>query len=85
MSLRKPWRSLDRETVAAAPDRYGVYELGDATGESLGIAVGVLRNDLKEELAYGRAKNVRWTVAESREHADRLAADHADGDDESGA
>ncbi|MEF8781249.1 MAG: hypothetical protein V5A46_11280 [Haloferacaceae archaeon] len=72
MSLKKPWRELDRGTAASAPDRYGVYELGDAEGNSLGMAVGVLRNDLKEELAYGDARKVRWSVAQSREHAERL-------------
>ncbi|MFC7070207.1 DUF7508 domain-containing protein [Halobaculum lipolyticum] len=75
MSLRKAWRDLDRATVGAAPDRYGVYELGDADGESVGYAVGVLRDELKEELAYGEAAKVRWTVAESRDHAERLAAE----------
>lgn len=77
MSLRKPWRDLDRETVGTVPDRYGVYELGDSDGNSLGMAVGVLRNDLKEELAYGEAKKVRWTVAQSRDHAERLLAENS--------
>ncbi|AUX08595.1 hypothetical protein AArcSl_0957 [Halalkaliarchaeum desulfuricum] len=72
MSLKKQWRELDRSTVASAPDRYGVYELGDERGNSLGMAVGVLRDDLKEELAYGDARQVRWTVAQSRDHAERL-------------
>lgn len=76
MSLRTAWRDLDRSTVAGAPDRYGVYELGDADGEPLGFAVGVLRDELKEELAYGDAAKVRWRVAESREHAERLADEH---------
>jgi len=72
MSLRKPWRELDREVVASAPDRYGVYELGTDDGESLGLGIGVLRDELKEALAYGDGERVRWTVAESREHAERL-------------
>lgn len=76
MSLRKPWRDLDRGTVASAPDAYGVYELGTEDGESLGVAVGVLRDELKEALAYGDAAQVRWTVASSREHAERLADEH---------
>jgi len=25
MPLQKPWRDLERETIAAAPDRPGVY------------------------------------------------------------
>jgi len=73
MSLRKAWRDLNRSTVGAAPDRYGVYELGDADGEPTGHAVGVLADELREELAYGDAAKVRWTVAQSREHAERLA------------
>ena len=73
MSLRRAWRELDRATVGSAPDRYGVYELGDADGESTDYAVGILRDELKEELAYGDAAKVRWTVAESRDHAERLA------------
>jgi len=75
MSLRKQWRELDRATVADAPDRYGVYELGDADGESLGLAAGPLRDELKEALAYGDAARVRWEVAQSPEHAERLLAD----------
>ncbi|XVH31308.1 DUF7508 domain-containing protein [Haloferacaceae archaeon DSL9] len=73
MSLRKPWRELDRATVGAAPARYGVYELGDADGNSLGIGAGVLRDELKEALAYGDAAKVRWIEAVSKEHAERLA------------
>lgn len=72
MSLRKPWKPLDRDTVRGAPAGVGVYELGDADGNSLGLAVGVLRDDLKEELAYGDAGKVRWLEATSREHAERL-------------
>jgi len=72
MSLRKAWRELDRDTVRSAPDRIAVYELGDADGESLGLAVGVLADDLREELAYGDAAKVRWTLANNREHAERL-------------
>lgn len=73
MSLRRRWREFDRSAVGAAPERYGVYELGDADGESLGYGVGVLRDELKEELAYGEAAKVRWLVAESRDHAERIA------------
>lgn len=76
MSLRKPWRPLDRSTVGAAPDAYGVYELGDGDGNSLGVDVGVLRDDLKEALAYGDAAKVRWVKATSRAHAERLVEDH---------
>ncbi|GAB3416538.1 hypothetical protein GCM10027435_14010 [Haloparvum alkalitolerans] len=78
MSLRKPWRDLDRSTVAAAPDAPGVYELGDADGESLRIDSGIVRDELKEALAYGdgEAAQVRWTVAQSRDHADRLLREH---------
>ena len=77
MSLTKRWRELTEPTVASAPDRYGVYELGDGSGNSLGMAVGVLRDGLKEELAYGDAQQVRWIVAHSRDHADRLLEEHS--------
>jgi len=54
MSLRKQWQSLDRSTVRTAPERYGLYELGDDDGTSLGVGIGVLRDELKEALSYGR-------------------------------
>ncbi|MFB6096047.1 MAG: hypothetical protein ABEJ74_01505 [Haloferacaceae archaeon] len=76
MSLRKPWRDLDRATVARAPDRYGVYELGDDEGNVVGVDAGVLRDELKEALAYGDAARVRWQEATSREHAGRLLDEH---------
>ncbi|WP_058367488.1 DUF7508 domain-containing protein [Haloparvum sedimenti] len=78
MSLRKPWRDLDRTTLAGAPDAPGVYELGDADGEPLRIDSGIVRDELKEVLAYGsgEATQVRWTVAQSPDHADRLLAEH---------
>ncbi|MFC6988451.1 hypothetical protein ACFQJD_06520 [Haloplanus sp. GCM10025708] len=76
MSLRKRWQELDRSTVANAPDRYGVYELGDESGETVEIDAGVLRDELKEALAYGDASKVRWTTATSRKHAERLLAEH---------
>ncbi|WP_418281503.1 DUF7508 domain-containing protein [Halorubrum sp. DTA98] len=78
MSLRKPWRELDRSTVRSAPDRYALYELGDADGDTIGFGTGVLRDELKEALAYGDADRVRWKLAESAEHAERLFAEHAD-------
>ncbi|WP_449272187.1 DUF7508 domain-containing protein, partial [Halorubrum halodurans] len=37
MSLAKPWRELDRSTVGRAPNRYGLYELGDDEGETVGF------------------------------------------------
>lgn len=77
MSLRKPWKPLDRDTVRSVPDGVGVYELGDAEGNSLGMAVGVLRDDLKEELAYGDAAKVRWLQATSTEHAERLLEENS--------
>ena len=78
MSLAKPWRSLDRSTVGNAPRRYALYELGDADGNTVGFGTGVLRDELKETLAYGDASNVRWELADSAEHADRLLAEHVD-------
>ena len=76
MSLRKPWKPLTRETLRGVPERYGVYELGDGEGNSLGVEAGPLRDDLKEALGYGDAEQVRWQVATSREHAESMLADH---------
>ncbi|MGM0605744.1 MAG: DUF7508 domain-containing protein [Halobacteriota archaeon] len=76
MSLQKRWRDLDRSTIARAPDRYGVYELGTESGDSLGVSVGVLRDELKDALAYGTAAKVRWIEATSKAHAEQLATEH---------
>ncbi len=75
MSLQKPWRSLDRETVARAPERYGVYEVGD-DGEVVAVEWGVLRTELKSALAYADGDQVRWEEAGSAERAEELAAEH---------
>jgi hypothetical protein len=76
MPLRKPWRDLDRETVARAPDRSGVYELGDESGTVLSIGHGPLRDELKSALAYGDGDRVRWTETHTLEQARDLADDH---------
>ncbi|RQG99015.1 DUF7508 domain-containing protein [Natrarchaeobius oligotrophus] len=76
MPLQKPWRELDRDAVASAPDRPGVYELGDASGTVCSVDCGVLRDDLKTALAYGDADRVRWTETHTRERARELAAEH---------
>ena len=78
MSLRKQWRDLDESTVGSAPERYGVYELGDDDGDVVDVDWGVLSDGLKEALAYGPrdASQVRWEAAVSADHARRLAAEH---------
>ncbi len=76
MPLQKPWRDLERETVASAPDRPGVYELGDGSGTVLAIDHGVLRDELKTALAYGDGDRVRWTETHTLEAARELAAEH---------
>lgn len=78
MSFRKPWRELDRRTAASAPDRYACYELGDAGGDTLGFGTGVLRDELKEAVAYGDAAKVRWELAESPGHAERIRDAHVE-------
>jgi hypothetical protein len=75
MTLRKRWRDLDRAAVGQAPERYGYYELG-TDGEVVDRGIGVLRDELKEALGYGRAEQVRWETATSKAHAERLLADH---------
>jgi hypothetical protein len=76
VSLRKPWKPLTKATLQEVPDRYGVYELGDDDGESLGVDAGPLQDDLKEALAYGDGSRVRWQVATSREHAESMLDEH---------
>lgn len=76
MSLRKHWRDLDRATIGRAPERYGVYELGDEEGNVLAVDAGVLQDELKTALAYGDAAKVRWEETPSRERAEELAAEH---------
>ena len=78
MPLRKPWRDLERETVAAAPDRPGVYELGDDSGRVVAVDHGVLRDELKSVLAYGDGDRVRWTETHTLEQARERAAEHRD-------
>jgi hypothetical protein len=76
MPLQKPWRDLERGAVGAAPDRPGVYELGDASGTVLAVDHGVLRDELKTALAYGDGDRVRWTETHTLEAARELAAEH---------
>ena len=78
MPLRKPWRELDRETVRSAPDRPGVYELGDGSGTVRSIDHGVLCDELKTVLAYGDGDRVRWTETHTLEQARELADEHRD-------
>ncbi|WP_266077384.1 DUF7508 domain-containing protein [Haladaptatus caseinilyticus] len=75
MPLTKRWRSLDRAAVGSAPERWGMYELG-TDGEIESIGTGVLRDELKTELSYSGAEQVRWEACQSREHAGKLAAEH---------
>ena len=79
MSLAKPWRDLDRSTARSAPARYGLYELGDDGNDTVRFGTGVLRDELKEALTYEPdATRVRWEVADSTGHAERLLAEHAE-------
>ncbi|MFB6234729.1 MAG: hypothetical protein ABEH81_04555 [Halopenitus sp.] len=80
MSLKKRWRDLDRETVRSAPDRPAFYELGDSDGTTVDRGAGVLRDQLKEALTYSDATKVRWELAQSLDHAERLLAEHAEED-----
>ena len=76
MSLQKHWKALDRSTVGSAPERWGVYELGDEEGTVIAVESGVLRDELKSALAYRDAPKVRWEATPSRERAEELAAEH---------
>ena len=76
MSLPKRWQPLTRETIGTAPNRYGVYELGDGDGEIVEVGHGVLRDELKSALAYGDAEQVRWEDCQTESEAAELAAQH---------
>jgi hypothetical protein len=75
MPLRKRWQSLNRKTVGSAPEQYGVYELGD-DGEVLEVGWGVLRDELKDALAYGSGDQVRWETCQTKTEARESAGDH---------
>ncbi|CCQ36496.1 uncharacterized protein Nmlp_2328 [Natronomonas moolapensis 8.8.11] len=76
MPLEKGWEPLERSTIGAVPDRYGVYELGGTDGTVLSVEHGPLRSELKEALAYGDAARVRWRPTQNRAEAERLVAEH---------
>lgn len=76
MPLLKAWEPLERATVGRIPDRYGVYELGDADGTVLAVEHGPLRDEVKEALAYRDAAQVRWTACQNRQQATDLAEEH---------
>ena len=78
MPLEKPWKPLERATIGSVPDSYGVYELGDEDGDVLAVEAGVLRDELKEALAYGDGSRVRWTATQNRTQAERLLEEHRD-------
>jgi len=75
MPLATQWRALDRSAVGAAPERYGVYELGD-DGDVVEVDWGVLKHELKDALAYEKAPQVRWQETYSEAKARQLAEKH---------
>ncbi|MFO7926620.1 MAG: DUF7508 domain-containing protein [Halobacteriota archaeon] len=78
MPLKKAWEPLERSTIGRVPDRYGVYELGDDDGTIIAVEHGPLRDELKEALAYGDGRRVRWQTTRNRAEAKRLADEHRD-------
>ena len=93
MSLRKQWRKLDRSIVPNAPDRYALYEVGDADGNTIGFGIGALPDELRELLAYGTGTEfhetaatdtvgeptqIRWELANNKPHAEQLLAEQLD-------
>ena len=93
MSLRKQWRELDRSLVSQVPDRYALYELGDAAGTTIGFGIGPLPDELRELLAYGEGTEfhyttdtadvgdpaqIRWELANNKPHAEQLLAEQLD-------
>ncbi|WP_121821448.1 DUF7508 domain-containing protein [Halostella salina] len=77
MPLGKQWRPLSRETVGRAPERYGMYELGE-DGDVVEVGHGVLRDELKTALTYGDGSQVRWEETNTAERAAELAEQHRD-------
>lgn len=75
MPLSKRWRDLDRSTLSKVPERYGVYEIGEG-GDVVEVGAGVLRDELKDALAYSKGEQVRWEETSSRERAEELAQQH---------
>jgi hypothetical protein len=73
--LPKRWRTLNRPTVGSAPEQYGIYELGE-DGDVLEVGWGVLRDELKDALAYGSGDEVRWETCQTKAEAKELAAEH---------
>ena len=93
MSLRKQWRELDRSIVPNAPDRYALYEVADADGNTIGFGIGALPDELRELLAYGEGTTfhetaesdtvgdptqIRWELANNKPHAEQLLAEQID-------
>ena len=76
MPLPEQWQSLDRDAVGRAPERYGVYELGDDDGSVVEVGAGVLRDELKTALSYGNGSKVRWEETNTLERAEELADEH---------
>jgi hypothetical protein len=76
MPLQKGWKPLNRSTVDSVPDRYGIYEIGDADGSVIAIDHGPLRDELKEVLAYGDGSQIRWRTTQNRTEAERLVDEH---------
>ncbi|WP_336023068.1 DUF7508 domain-containing protein [Halobellus salinisoli] len=72
MALSKRWKPLTRETVGGAPAAYALIEFGDGEGDVVDAVAGFLPDELREELSYGDAAQVRWQRAQSLEHAERL-------------
>ncbi|MDQ2053673.1 hypothetical protein [Halobellus sp. H-GB7] len=72
MALRKRWQPLTRETVGSVPNAYGLVEFGDEDGDVVEAVAGFLPDELREELAYGDAAQVRWQRAQSLDHAEKL-------------
>ncbi len=78
MPLQKAWKPLARETIGEVPNRYGVYEIGDASGTVVVVDHGPLRDSLKEIVAYGDGDQIRWQTTQTKEQAERLVAEHRD-------
>lgn len=76
MPLATRWRTLDRGAADSAPNRYGVVEYGAEDGTVLAVESGMLKDEVKNGLAYQSAEKVRWTETQTRARAEELATEH---------
>ena len=64
--------AVDARDCRERSRRVGLVEFGDEDGDVVEAVAGFLPDELREELAYGDAAQVRWQRAQSLDHAEEL-------------